>query len=312
MKKMGKMKNIFWVLLLTVLSFSVWGHFSYADPKAFDFYGLYDPSGMLKESEGAAIEAQLGGIHDRYGVSVYLNLLSGEGVKMADYVTNFFIESVGPYEGEIKYGVIFAWDAETKDYYAAPFPNTDDRVMNAFSGNYLNGAVGSSFRGASSVSEVMQNLASALQTRAGEFYGTNASGKVTKPDAPQPGPAESDIAMAKAGVYTTGGEKIPSIYGTVGAREVIAAQTGKEGDTEYIVAVYKTDSIEDDCAKFFTALGKDGWAVTNQEGTYDKGSASVGKKSKDEGYFLAVTVEFRGASYLVNAAKIPGTFKVNE
>jgi hypothetical protein len=38
----------------------------------------------------------------------------------------------------------------------------------------------------------------------------------------------------------------------------------------------------------------------------------VGKSSRDDGYFLALTVELRGASYQVNVAKMPGTFKLNE
>jgi hypothetical protein len=309
------MKKIICGLVLVVLCLPMLGSYAFAAPKAYETSGFYDNAGLFGKAETENIDKIVKSIYDRYRVSVYINVTSGAGVKMGDYATDFYVQSVAPYiapSGDVERGVLVAYDDKTHDYYAAPFLNTDDRMMSAYSPQFLNQAVGQSFQSAKSLSQAMSALALALGKRAEEFYGPNATGKVEKTTAPQPGPSAADLAMAKAKVYSIGGENIPSIYGTVGEREIIAAQTGKEGGAEYFMGAYKTDSIEQDAAKFFTALGADGWVVTNQQGTYSAGSASVAKRSKDEGCILAVTMEFQGASYQVNAAKMPGTLNLNK
>ena len=163
------MKKVFRILLVAVLCFvALRSSGAFADPKAFDFYGIYDPSGKLAESERAALDAKLEEIYDEHDMSVYLWVLSGEGVSMADFVRKFFADSVAPYAGKIKYGVIFALDMKTNDYFATSFPGVD-RVKNAFTVQYLNSAVGSSFSSASSIFEALNNLADALQKRAEEM-----------------------------------------------------------------------------------------------------------------------------------------------
>ena len=306
------MKKVFCILLLAVLCLPVLGRSADAAPDAFDYYGFYDRAGILKESDQAALNARLKEIYDRYGVSVFINLLSGDNVKVQDYIARFFIESVAPYTDEIRRGFIFAWDEKKNESYGAPFPNTDDRAMSAFSADIVRHAVSSSLTSVPSVFGALDNLAAALQKCADEYYGANPSGKVVKAPADAPGPSESEIAKAKSLAYTIDEEKIPSIYGVVGVRDIIAVQSGRSGEAEYVIAAYKTGSIEDDIAKYFAALGKDGWVVTKREGRYDKGSVSVAKRSRDKDHILAVTVEFRGASYQVNAAKFPGTLTVDK
>ena len=312
MQEVVAMKKVFCALLSAVLCLPLLVSPSDAAHKAFDYFGFYDRSGKLKESDRAKINTQLKDIYDKYGVSVYMNIMPDDSMKVENYLEHFYIESVAPYAGEIKRGIIFVWNEKKNNYYGAPFPNTDDRVMSAFSPKNISLAVSSSLKLTSSVFGASSKLAVALQKIADEYYGANPTGKVVKAPTNVPGPTESDMAMAKDLVYTIDGEKFPSIYGVVSKRDIIAAQSGREGKIQYFMTVYKTGSIEDDIAKYFKALDKDGWLITNQQGNYDKGSASVAKLSKDEGHILALTVEFRGVSYQVNAAKLPGTLNVNK
>jgi hypothetical protein len=306
---MNKSIIVFLIAILCVFSFV---NIAYADPKAFELFGIYDPANKLKDSERGVLNASLKGIYDKYGVSAYLCLLSGSNEKMGDFVTQFFIENVAPYTDVIKRGVIFAYDEKTKSNFMAPFLNTDDRIMSAFSAEYIRLAITSSFASASSVFEIMKNMSEAIRKRADEYYGENATGKVEKPKEESPGPSASDIAEAKADVYIVGGERILSIYGTVGERELIAVQKKNEGDVEAMLVVYKTDSIAEDIEKYMNALRSESWLVTHNEGTYNKGVLSLAKNSNDKGYILIVSIEFRGASYQLNMGKIPGTLTLKE
>jgi hypothetical protein len=172
------MKKIITILLLTVLCSLASGRVAEADPKAFESYGFYERIGM-RENEKAAINAKLKETYDKYGVSVFMFALSGEGVEMKDFVQDFFKDGVAEYVdmGEIKYGVIFAWDEKTSDSYMAPFLNTDNRIMSAFSVEFINSALQSSFKSAASVFGAMNNLSEAIRKRADEYFGPNAQAK---------------------------------------------------------------------------------------------------------------------------------------
>ena len=164
------------VLLFAVMCVLVSGNISSADPKAFDYHGFFDPAGRLDESDRAALNASLKEIYDKYGFSVYMFLLSGEGVKMSQYAADFLQHSIVPHMGEIKHGVVFAWDDQTNDAYAMSFPSSD-RVMDAFTSQFLLSAMNSSFAAASSVFEALDNMATVLQKRAAVHFGSNAGEK---------------------------------------------------------------------------------------------------------------------------------------
>jgi hypothetical protein len=227
---------------------------------------------------------------------------------MQAFVENFWIDNIGPYSDEIKHGVTIAWDGN--NYYASAFPNTDGQAMEAFSKNYLEGAIAASTKGVSTAGQFYANIASAMQKRSAEVFGGGAPAAAVTPEyAPE---QKAAIAAASAKYYELGGEKVPGVCGAVGERELLAAQTGNEGGADYLAATYKTDDIAEDIKQYAIALNADGWALTQQEGTYEQGSVTLAKQSKDKGKILLITIEMKGASYKVNAAKMEGTLNLNK
>ena len=171
------MRKVIYVLLFALICVLAFGDTSSAAPKAFDYYGFYDPAGKLGEPERAALNATIKETYDKYGFSLYMCLLSGESMKMSEYAADFHSHNIAPYLGEIKYGVLFAWDEQTSDAYAIAFPNTDNRMVSAFTSQFLVDSMNTSFAAATSGFEALNNMATALQKRAGVYFGTNTDKK---------------------------------------------------------------------------------------------------------------------------------------
>jgi hypothetical protein len=125
--------------------------------------------------------------------------------------------------------------------------------------------------------------------------------------------AESgDMAAAKAKRYTLGGEVFPSIYGTVGEREVAMAETGEENGVPYMAFIYKTGSIKEDIVTYVNKLGIFGWVITKTEGDYDEGAITIMDESKEPGKLLIITIELGGTAYKLNIARMEGKLTRNK
>jgi hypothetical protein len=99
------------------------------------------------------------------------------------------------------------------------------------------------------------------------------------------------------------------------AQAVTASFKGASSAAEVYLnfaAAYATDDIVEDIQKYAAALNTEGWVLTKQEGTWEKGSFTVGKQSKDAGKILLLTVEMKGASFQVNTAKMEGTLNIDK
>jgi len=305
MKKLKK--TVYFLMFFMILAFaSVAAH-----GKAFDYYGVIDQQKMLNNAEKETITAILKETYDKYGVSAYIHIAPKGTESMQLYVEDFWVNSVGPYyPDEIKRGLTMAWDGN--NFYASAFPNTDGVIMEAYNKDYLMQAAGSSFGGASSVGQAYTNFAKAVQTRAAEYYGPNAS-KTAKTVTPQlTDEQKAWQEAAKAKFYDLDGDKVVGVYAAVGARDLLSAQTGNEGGAAYLAAAYKTANIQEDVQNYAKALNTEKWMLTKQEGAWDAGSISLAKESREKGKILVMTIELKGNSFQVNVAKMPGTVSQNK
>jgi hypothetical protein len=118
-----------------------------ADPKAYDTYGMFDPSGATRDPSAIAhVNETLGRIYDDFGLSVFfcINYDSAEGA-----AADFYEYSAEPYLGDgIERGIVLGWAAKPElgratDYGVISFPPEDgDEIERVYPFDFIGETIG--------------------------------------------------------------------------------------------------------------------------------------------------------------------------
>ncbi|MDR3076780.1 MAG: hypothetical protein LBU26_05720 [Synergistaceae bacterium] len=174
------MKRLLCVLSLSLLFLAP---AACADPKAYEAYGMSDPTGALNEPAIIGrVDAVLGKIYGDFGVSVFFNVNYGDPDAAA---SDFYEYSVEPYLGDdgIKRGIVLGWAAEPKlgrasDYGVAVFPPEDGgEIERIYPFDFISGTVEKLAKKSPRERDFFEALARELYERAKDFHsGAGAKG----------------------------------------------------------------------------------------------------------------------------------------